>query len=252
MACKKRPDDFCQRCGKLITRERCGRDSRLYCGKPCYFAAVNAGEQQFKGRVRDAWAALADWAYTWDARPFEWPKGREHKRYKPRPACEVCGKECNYKNSFCCSYECTKKWRGTRQCDVCGVDVPNSNLFSRCRCDACKERLRKEANRRGKNKCGRNHRQRAKHHGVAYQPVPVKAVYERDGYRCQICKRRCLKSAMFSKTDGRIHPQSPTIDHIVPMSRGGNHEPCNLQTACFACNSSKAARSEGQLRMAFL
>ena len=33
-----------------------------------------------------------------------------------------------------------------------------------------------------------------------------------------------------------------TIDHIIPLARGGTHEKCNLVAACGACNSSKGAR----------
>jgi 5-methylcytosine-specific restriction endonuclease McrA len=33
-----------------------------------------------------------------------------------------------------------------------------------------------------------------------------------------------------------------TIDHIVPLSRGGKHEAANLAPACFSCNSSKSNR----------
>jgi 5-methylcytosine-specific restriction endonuclease McrA len=32
-----------------------------------------------------------------------------------------------------------------------------------------------------------------------------------------------------------------TVDHIVPLSRGGRHEPSNLAPACLSCNSSKCA-----------
>lgn len=30
-----------------------------------------------------------------------------------------------------------------------------------------------------------------------------------------------------------------TIDHIVPLARGGKHEADNLTSACYSCNSSK-------------
>jgi 5-methylcytosine-specific restriction endonuclease McrA len=33
-----------------------------------------------------------------------------------------------------------------------------------------------------------------------------------------------------------------TIDHIVPLSRGGRHEPANLAPACVTCNCSKGAK----------
>lgn len=36
--------------------------------------------------------------------------------------------------------------------------------------------------------------------------------------------------------------ENTTIDHIVPLSRGGKHEASNLAPACFSCNSSKCDR----------
>jgi 5-methylcytosine-specific restriction endonuclease McrA len=35
---------------------------------------------------------------------------------------------------------------------------------------------------------------------------------------------------------------SPTIDHILPLARGGTHEPSNVQAAHFGCNAAKGAR----------
>ena len=34
-----------------------------------------------------------------------------------------------------------------------------------------------------------------------------------------------------------------TVDHIVPVSRGGTHEGHNLQVLCRRCNSAKGAKS---------
>lgn len=36
-----------------------------------------------------------------------------------------------------------------------------------------------------------------------------------------------------------------TVDHIVPLARGGRGELSNLQTLCRMCNGSKAASWEG-------
>lgn len=33
-----------------------------------------------------------------------------------------------------------------------------------------------------------------------------------------------------------------TIDHVIPLSRGGKHEPANLAPACVTCNCSKGAK----------
>jgi 5-methylcytosine-specific restriction endonuclease McrA len=37
-------------------------------------------------------------------------------------------------------------------------------------------------------------------------------------------------------------PCEPTMDHVVPISRGGRHEPDNVLPACAICNASKGAR----------
>lgn len=39
-----------------------------------------------------------------------------------------------------------------------------------------------------------------------------------------------------------------TADHVVPLSRGGRHEPANLVWACRSCNSRKSAKDELQYR----
>ena len=61
-------------------------------------------------------------------------------------------------------------------------------------------------------------------------PASVRlAIFERDAYRCRNC--------------GDHHDL--TIDHIVPVSRGGSDESTNLQTLCRPCNSSKGNRVYG-------
>lgn len=52
-------------------------------------------------------------------------------------------------------------------------------------------------------------------------------VFARDGYACVYCGS----------------PLNLTLDHIIPQSRGGSHEPVNLCTCCRSCNSSKGART---------
>ncbi len=37
-------------------------------------------------------------------------------------------------------------------------------------------------------------------------------------------------------------PSKPTMDHIVPFSKGGTDEELNLQPACFRCNVEKGDR----------
>jgi hypothetical protein len=69
-------------------------------------------------------------------------------------------------------------------------------------------------------------------------------VFERDGWICRGCGRelvdvRHLDSEERKRANGR--GLVPTLDHIVPVSRGGNSTMGNLQTMCRPCNQLKGA-----------
>lgn len=56
-------------------------------------------------------------------------------------------------------------------------------------------------------------------------PVTRRAVFGRDGHRCQYCGA-----------------QAESIDHVVPRSRGGGHTWDNVVAACRRCNVRKGDR----------
>lgn len=56
------------------------------------------------------------------------------------------------------------------------------------------------------------------------------AVFERDGYTCHLCGGACDPGATVP------HLTAPTVDHIVPRSKGGGHDADNLKTAHYICN----------------
>ncbi|MFD6364360.1 HNH endonuclease [Streptomyces roseolus] len=39
-------------------------------------------------------------------------------------------------------------------------------------------------------------------------------------------------------------PLAPTLDHVIPIARGGGHTMVNVRAAHFICNSSKSDRME--------
>ena len=83
-----------------------------------------------------------------------------------------------------------------------------------------------------------NHRQRAKYYGCEYDSsVTLAKLIKRDGLRCALCGKMCDPNDHgWTKYMG---PKSPTIDHIVPMSKGGGHVWSNVQIAHALCNSYK-------------
>lgn len=57
-------------------------------------------------------------------------------------------------------------------------------------------------------------------------------IYERDNYRCTYCDKQLTRF-------------TATLDHVTPVSEGGDNSAENLKTACLQCNSRKTARSLG-------
>jgi len=56
-------------------------------------------------------------------------------------------------------------------------------------------------------------------------PLSRRAVFARDGHRCQYCGRT-----------------AENVDHVVPKSRGGTHSWDNVVASCRACNARKEDR----------
>jgi hypothetical protein len=68
-------------------------------------------------------------------------------------------------------------------------------------------------------------------------------VADRDGWRCGICGKTIGRNLVWPD------PRSLSIDHIVPLSRGGEHEMSNVQASHLRCNVSKKAGGTDQLRL---
>jgi 5-methylcytosine-specific restriction endonuclease McrA len=57
-------------------------------------------------------------------------------------------------------------------------------------------------------------------------------VYERDNYKCRYCSKQLTRF-------------TATLDHLTPVTAGGDNSFGNLLTACLDCNSRKNARPVG-------
>lgn len=58
-------------------------------------------------------------------------------------------------------------------------------------------------------------------------PEDILIIYERDEYTCQYCNKEDLSGSDL------------TIEHIIPLSKGGENKINNMCVACFSCNSKK-------------
>ena len=79
-------------------------------------------------------------------------------------------------------------------------------------------------------------RRRARKHGARREPIYRAAIFARDLWRCMLCGEPLAMAEQVP------HPLAPTIDHVIPLARGGWHAPDNVQAAHFLCNSRKSDR----------
>lgn len=69
--------------------------------------------------------------------------------------------------------------------------------------------------------------------------ITLRALINRDNGVCQICGRPTDDSDI---TNGHIGRMYPTLDHIIPLSKGGAHTWDNVQLAHMHCNAGKCDR----------
>jgi 5-methylcytosine-specific restriction endonuclease McrA len=67
--------------------------------------------------------------------------------------------------------------------------------------------------------------------------IDKKAIYERHNWTCIICGSEIDKNLALP------NDLAPTLDHLIPLSRGGSHSEDNLAPAHAICNFLKADRT---------
>lgn len=120
-------------------------------------------------------------------------------------------------------------------CVVCGCSLYGRRWTHRTNpvCSpACRRKL---PHVRDAARCQRS-RRRARQHQQMVERISPRRVFERDGWRCGICHHPINRHVAVPS------PMAATVDHIVPLARGGPHSYANVQAAHFMCNSRKGAR----------
>jgi hypothetical protein len=127
-------------------------------------------------------------------------------------------------------------------CQGCSKSMIQNSQNCRRYCDTCASARNKESSKNSRlihrRKYGSTgtHKQRADKYGVRYEVIDRVKVYESFGWKCQCCGVDTPESIMRTFDE----PNAPTLDHIKPISLGGDHMYYNLQLLCRSCNSSKS------------
>lgn len=82
----------------------------------------------------------------------------------------------------------------------------------------------------------RYHKRRALKRNLPADNIRPRDVYERDGWICQICYEPVDESVKWPD------PMSPSLDHVIPLSKGGHHVWENVSLAHLDCNVRKGDR----------
>lgn len=163
--------------------------------------------------------------------------------YTPRtPAHRTCGRECSnaalgtiLADAFTARQRAFLAARTVpdvkqSKCSDCGA----TTLQGRRKCDACVQSRRSKRRRQDKR------RRRALRRGVVSEPYALAEIAARDKFMCGLCGKRV------AMTKTAPDPRSPSIDHMLPLSCGGDDTRANVHLAHFGCNVLKRDKGGGE------
>lgn len=254
-------DKECQGCGQSFQ----GGKARKYCTRECgsrcrsaerYKREFALGIAQEKARKRNKYADIFEYTAR-ISRPScsiescerkHLAKGLCRNHYKAefgKPeakfdrVCENCGIEyqagraahptacrsCQARYPHLQRRRKAKSTKGSGRCRDCEATIDRQHII----CDACSlsiDRSRRQASQ---------HKRRASLRSAEYESFDIRSIYERDGWVCGLCGEGISQDRQYPD------PLSVSLDHIIPISRGGSHTKENVQAAHLVCNIKKGA-----------
>ena len=144
-----------------------------------------------------------------------------HYKRRPKISCEQCGESTGF---------VVGDRRAPGLCKACKRHGTRTSYNAHgCRCEACRQAATES-----------QRRYTSKKRSQFVEPVDAARVFELDGWRCYLCGERVLTSVPPN------HALYPTLDHVVPLSKGGTHERSNVRCAHRSCNGGKRERGGGE------
>ena len=215
---------ICEQCGVSYKAKRserfCGKScSRQWCvkNKPHRYSPVSSGVYWWVMRWKGWTERRQETECGWCKSLFVTVTGKKY-------CCQNCSR-LSTNAGYVDRYESVAV-PGVFVCELCGRGIRcKSILQAKKYCKVCRKRVDRA------NGC---HRKRTRMRGLPYEPINKAKLFERDEWQCKICG-----DAVDRELDGN-DPMGPTIDHIMPIAKGGGHIWDNVQLAHRTCNEMKS------------
>lgn len=226
-------EKICVGCGATFRRTRKVGDKGLYCSRGCAYSHQH-----------------------------EWNHKQEKKPAFSRvffPSCQNCSSAftARRKGVQCCSEACADALLAAKgeahlarlraksaalraatklTCKCCGRSFkPKSNLREKYCGKTCAARTARQTESAKAAKQAAKALRRMRRQMSTVELFSATRVFERDGWQCQGCGCDTPKDLRGKNVDN-----SPELDHVVPLAKGGEHSMRNAQTLCRVCNILKA------------
>ena len=199
----------CQRCGIVFVPYNERGPAPEHCSEYCRYRSTRGpGTSRYE---RDRTRSIA--------------RSAAKAASRPRTPCRVCSSPVEPPRRTLCSDECYRRASAESSIEVQRAYKEEHGHWPRAN--------------HTENKAKRSARDARRRIRLAQATVEVfdpAEVFARDGWVCQLCNEPVDKNLEFPD------PRSKSLDHIVPVSKGGEHSRKNTQLAHFGCNSRKQDR----------
>lgn len=214
--------DICKICSISFSRSK--NSKGFYCSHACRGLSLRTPielKQPVSSRIYAGYCATCTNAFV----------SKRPKRY--------CATSCQ--PSAFTEYQYISLMKSVMRCRTCAASykplstggTPSVYCSNECKCIA--NRMHKRINKA---------KRKAVLVSVTIENVDPFKVFDRDKWICQLCGVHTPK-----RLRGTYEDIAPELDHIVPLSKGGDHSYVNTQCCCRCCNGEKSDKVVGQGRL---